>query len=535
MIPPKVIRLEGLSAHQKLEVDEEHDELMKEIEKQAFSFQQQEREEPQLLEIDISSKKMKPTGGDTKLDKKKNVDLDEIKEKKKGKKGKDGGSSARDDSDSHTLSKDSLLRHFKPVDRHQDEVESYDNDDSVLETAQIQKKKKEKEKENQKEFRTLLQTIEEIEENLQKTREQYKIVIYNITVSRLPRIHKLVRNHPWLKVNYGEKAEWVAEYERISTTTFDEEKGGETVEDVGNNREVGVSAVEDGSKAGWIGLNWNFKLERNANDRSDLTVTVCSKDLIIGRYVINKEEFKEIPQSNSGFFAISGNITNALGKVGKIQFICQKVVVEKPAAPVQRVASPSSSPFLRPTVKSEKLNPDRSGKDSEEEEPAEGQDQAVEEGIGLIEKSLTLQQWKYDYVSIRILSLAVMDCKSVHFFESNSPFVVVECGQWIHMTEPIKNSGMAAAWKKLHWKLLMEKISGVSVAVNSNNVNIGKVFLSADDLLSLSAYCESSKIISVIKYLFNGKEITGKLKMNLIINHPDDVVSSKNAVLLHFD
>jgi hypothetical protein len=509
----EAVRLEGLSTHQKLEVYEEHDELMKEIEKQAFSFQPQEREEPQMLEIGISTKKKKLFGDDVKTEKKKDSN-----EKKKGKKGKDGGSSARDDSDSIPLSKDSVYRNVRT--NEEDELGSNDNDDSALEVSQSQKRIKEKNKENQKEFKKLLQTIEEIEENLQKTREQYKIIIYNINVSKLPRIHKLVRNHPWLKVNYGDKTEWIAEYERISTTTFDEEKGGETDGDVGNNMKLGVSSVSDGSKAGWIGLNWNFKLERNEKDRSDLTVTVCSKDLIIGRYAISKEEFKEIPQSNSGFFAINGNITNALGKVGKIQLICQKVAVEKPL-PVQRAISPSSAPLLG---RKEKTGLDQI--ENEEELVGGIPDQEFEV---VKEKPSACRHWKYDYISIRILSLAIMDCKSVHFFESNSPFIVVECGQWVHMTEPAKNAGIAAAWKKLHWKLVMEKISGISIAVNSNNSNIGKVFLSADELLVLSDYQESAKIISVIKYLFNGKEITGKLKLSVIINYPDDVISSKQS------
>ena len=68
-------------------------------------------------------------------------------------------------------------------------------------------------------------------------------------------------------------------------------------------------------------------------DRSDLVVTVCSAKLIIGRYILNSEEFVHIPDTKSGFFEVQGSIINGAGPAGQIKILFKKTSADRPTGP----------------------------------------------------------------------------------------------------------------------------------------------------------------------------------------------------------
>ncbi len=493
------------------EVDDEHEGIMHEIN----NFVGLESAEPQILEVAISKKTKDNTHNNPTESKKKKKHKESEKTKvsleptKETEVPNEPVQTAPVAIDSHTVTS---LTSIPSTSENQEPPQEI--------TTFVKKKKKEKD-ETKSEMKKLLQKVEQVEEKL-KQREQITVTVCNVTVSKLVRVHKLIRNHPWLKVTYGSSHEWVAEY-----ITPEEEE--EESDDVNNNNPTDVAAKKkqrkEGSMAEWRGLSWSFTLERNESDRSDLVFAVCSKDLVIGRYTVKREEFKDIPDSNSGYFSISGDITNTLGKVGVIQLICQRAVAQRPLSPVQ--AKRKATKRLEAETSKEGVMEEKKGGG---EEGKEAEEEVV---VADDPPKRHLDTWRYQHVSLRVLSVAVMDLKSAHFLEANSPSVVMESGEWMGMTEPLKNAGMAASWQKLQWKIAVDRDSGVSIFVNSHAKMIGKLFLSAEELLTLQPE-ESRKVLALVKYISHGSDITGKMKMHVIINHPDDIVESPvlNSVMV---
>lgn len=533
-----------LSASRKREIAEEHLEFL------------QLMEQPQILEIDLNQKKSnnnnsnkdvltnnnksKKKDGESKKKKKKEKDSNSEKKSKKHEDEEEGREAGEDEEEDDHKKSNNNQQEDPPKQEEQEEEEGREEEEEEDEVPTIsQKKKKDKEKEKEKnksEMKQLLKSVEKIEEKLKAQREQQKIVICNIAIAKLIRVHKLVRNHPWLKINYGDDQEWIADYEEGQGAEQDEEEENAGKEGKGEVVVVGTDngrkPARDGSSAQWVGLNWSFPLERNDHERKDLVVTVCSKDYIIGRYVVGKDEWKEIPESPSGFFSVSGDITSSLGKVGVIHMICQKAIAERPMKATSKLALLKQFPGHAAAT-------EEGGEHADEGEAEVLAERSEEKPVDLSSSSMRERQrerearrgqqtpWKYQFVSLRVLAAAVMDLKSAHYFEANSPALLFESGDWMGMTEPVKNGGLAAAWRKLTWKIPIEKISGVNITASSNFVPIGKVYISADELLAIQPTENTSKTaVPIIKYLTNGKEITGKLKVTVVINHPEDIIES---------
>jgi hypothetical protein len=137
----------------------------------------------------------------------------------------------------------------------------------------------------------LKQSIKDVEKKF-KSRELQEIEIYSISLNNLTSAHKFSRNSPWCKCTWGETESWIAEYQHQAHDD------------------------DDKNSAEWIDLKWRFVLPRNEADRKDLIVTVCSQDVIIGRYALLAKDFANIPESQSGYFEVSGEVRNAIGFAG---------------------------------------------------------------------------------------------------------------------------------------------------------------------------------------------------------------------------
>lgn len=341
-----------------------------------------------------------------------------------------------------------------------------------------------KPKELSTESKSLIQEVKNTEERL-KSREQIKLTISKIDVSKLIKVHRFTANQPWIKCSYGNNYSWIADY----------------------------SGRGDGAKASWINLKWSFNLERNTFDRQDLIFSICSKDIVIGKYIVTKEDLAEIPESNSGFFAIQGDVINGLGKAGGISILCQRGVADRPTAnnrsPALNAKQTTTTSPQKSTMRIEDILQD--------EGPSSPADEAEHQNFSPnIQAKLRMSQ-----VSVRVLSIALMDLKSVHLLEANSPSVCVEAGEWKGLTETLRSAGIAARWNNMMWKFVVFRDQGMVVTVYSNTAVIGKVFFSTEELLI--AEPNEKNIVQIVKHISNGKELTGKIKFNMIVNHPNDV------------
>jgi len=328
---------------------------------------------------------------------------------------------------------------------------------------------------SKEERRKLLKAMKEVEQKL-ATREQINITIVTVELTQLVAAHRFTKNSPWIKASYGESCAWVADYEES----------------------------DDGDSATWTNLCWSFDLERNESDRRDLVFTVCSKSLIVGRYAIDRTEFAHIPETKSGYFEVLGDIRSSVGVSGHIRLLCLKGVAERPKGPhhdhhQQRgnhphllglktdTASLVSSPITRETF----LSP------------------------SFVQRSLI----------VKVLSVAAMDLKPVHFLDSNSPFASVEVGDWVGVSEVANNAGMAARWNGLNWKFILSEDVRCEVVIHSKTIKIGRLSVSVEELLA--AETTASGTVQVIKHIVNGTQITGKVKVTMMISDVKADSSSK--------
>ena len=319
----------------------------------------------------------------------------------------------------------------------------------------------------------LTAAVRKVEEKL-KSRELQKLTVVTIEVADLSSAHRFTKNLPWLKASYGSSYSWVADY-----------------------RDGGL-----GEKATWRDLMWSFNLERNIADRSDLVITVCSQNLIIGRYVLNHEEFSHIPDTKSGFFEVSGFIVNGSGVSGKIKMICQRGSGDRPSVPVKEVMSASS--------------------EFDSEVPMKPNSDVLTNDFHSIGRELF----------VKIISIAIIDMKAVHLLEANSPVITIECGTWAGISDVVRGAGVACRWNSLNWKITLRKDEPILATVNSNAKLIGKVPISLEEVDSASV--KSNGMKEVVKYINNGKEISGKIKFNFLVKESSLplIAATSNAATL---
>lgn len=304
------------------------------------------------------------------------------------------------------------------------------------------------------ENKVLLENVRNVEDRL-KSREQICLTMMSIELGNLPSAHRFTKNSPWLKGAYGTLYSWVGEYEE----------------------------TDDGTKAAWKNLRWSFNLERNLKDRNDLVITVCSKNLIIGRYVLGKDEFADIPDTKTGYFEVSGDIMSGIGQAGKVRILFLKGKAERPRGPMKAVAAV----------------------------PVGG---SIPHPVNELKLAVVNSRRLY----VKVVSAAVMDLKSVHFLDVNCPFIAVEVGDWVGVSDTAHNAGMAARWNSLNWKFTVTPEVGIHLMIHSKNVMIGRMHVSMEEITNIQP--KVNNIIEVIKSITDGKDVTGKVKVNILAESP---------------
>lgn len=154
----------------------------------------------------------------------------------------------------------------------------------------------------------LLQSVHAVEERL-KSRVQYQVEVHKIEVSQLIAAHKLLKNQPWIRAVYGASlTSTAAPGGPPSTSSLNSSMPPTittwTLPSPQKLREEGRSDVQsacakDGSAAYWQHTEqpWTFLLERNEGDRQDFVLAVCSRDVVLGRYVLQRGELSALVQT----------------------------------------------------------------------------------------------------------------------------------------------------------------------------------------------------------------------------------------------
>ena len=338
---------------------------------------------------------------------------------------------------------------------------------------------------SKEEQRKVLKAMAEVQQKL-ATREQMNITIVTIELTQLVAAHRFTKNSPWIKASYGDSCSWVADYE-------EEEES------------------EDGGKTAWTNLRWSFDLERNESDRKDLVFTVCSKSLIVGRYVIDRTEFARIPETKSGYFEVLGDVRSSVGVSGRIRLLCLRGVAERPKGPHRDQQRHQTH---RPTM------------DTASTSSSVASSPTREDYIPLQRGPQQLQFGRRSLI-VKVLSVAAMDLKPVHFLESNSPFASVEVGDWVGVSGVVNNAGMAARWNGLNWKFVLSEEVRCEVVIHSKAIKIGRLSVSVEELLA--AQTTASGTVQIIKHIVNGTQITGKVKVTMMISDIKTESSSSSS------
>lgn len=303
----------------------------------------------------------------------------------------------------------------------------------------------------------LRQSVQEVEKRF-KSRELQEIEIYSLSLTHLTLVHKFNKNCTWCKCSWGDNDTWIAEYQPNTNT---------------NNN--------DTTTAEWIDLQWRFILPRNEIDRKDLIVTVCSQDVIIGRYALLAKDFSNIPESQSGYFEVNGEIRNVIGFAGRISLICKHVAAARPSRP----------------------NPNNHA---------------------------------YDRIYLKITSIALLDLKSAYsnslsllFNELNSPYVTVRKDQWERSTSVLVSSGSSGKWSKLNWKIVLERSDTMLFTVMSVSTVIGTVGISWEDIMKHVKGLDGEGTGGLMMYITDGAAISGKIKIAYTVTLFDPYAYRSNS------
>lgn len=278
-----------------------------------------------------------------------------------------------------------------------------------------------------------------------ETRQLLNLVICSIQIENLIPAHRFKKNTPWLNVLYGSQGNWTAPYEE----------------------------ADEGDRAEFLELNWNFILQRDTRHRDDLVIIVNSEDVIVGRYILGRGDWVNVPNTTSGYFKVSGDIINGLGKAGVVKIVFKKAVALPPKAP--RLI--------------ENIGPDAA-----------------------LHSMLPHTARAY----IRVISIACADLKSVNMIESNSPHVLLTCGEgWRKTTDVSVGSGLSAKWNRLPWKLIMGKFDPLVVNVMSTDALIGRIAFTLDEVFQLPV--NNQGFIEIIRPISDGVRISGRVRLVMLV------------------
>ena len=204
-----------------------------------------------------------------------------------------------------------------------------------------------------------------------------------------------------------------------------------------------------GKNAKWEEVGWSIYI----TDETFLKITVQSDSVVIGFIILQARELVAMPIDKYGLTEIEAYLNDGRtqGDSGRIRIVCRL-----------------ESHF------------------EEEEVPSDDEEEVVEMKDNQIWK--TFPDGTTSCIQIprithaEVLGISVLDLKSVHVFTSNSPFCIMETGQFISATSVQPFKGNKASWLDLGWSYFLTASSSIKISVNSGTKIIGQVSFTTRDL-----------------------------------------------------
>jgi hypothetical protein len=149
-------------------------------------------------------------------------------------------------------------------------------------------------------------------------------------------------------------------------------------------------------------------------------------------------------------------------------------------------------------------------------------------------QNIALNYDDIDKVYVKVLSIVLADMPPVRSHELNSPLVTVSCGPWEKKTNIDYGAGASTKWTKLYWKIILGRFDILSFNVSSHSSgcdSIGNIGVAIDDLLPDKV--GSDGVVIIVRYLTDGKNITGKIRVRLQIRYPTAIATILNNAASH--
>ena len=309
------------------------------------------------------------------------------------------------------------------------------------------KKKKDKKKANaMEEAKRIAKEKADAMEQKRLARELTKITIVAVEIKELISAHKFAKNDPWILCVVNGDQKFRGEYQEAPY----------------------------GDHAEWHDLNWKFLRPRNQEDRKDMVIAVGSKDLIIGRYVLTAEEWGNIPNTETGYFEIAGDIYNYMGLAGKISVTCHREAEKRPP----KAPPPSHEDIVAPPHTVYPAN---------------------------------FKAW------VRIVSLSAIELPPGHIGEFNSPYAVITCGDnFEKRTSVLVYAGSSCQWDRLPWRLIMHRDPIMTISFWSLKVLLGQVCITLGEIGVIPPDEHGNTV--VVRKLLDGAKISGQVRMVLFLS-----------------
>ncbi len=244
-----------------------------------------------------------------------------------------------------------------------------------------------------------------------------------------------------------------------------------------------------GSDAYWVGMNntWRFVVE----DTSVLRLNVWSKDIFVGTVDVKAKEIMAYPIDPDGNTEIMLALKDEGKTTGRLRLNC---VFEYFRKGENTNYDPQPEPVVYIPPRAKKLEIDSYG-----DVP------------------------KYELPCIaKIISVSLVDLKSVHTFSRNSPRVKIVCDRKQALTSVLPRAGKSARWVDLDWDIPLNEGCIMMIYCSSSDVPIGFVELEAHHIADEPL--DNYGMTNISRFLRNHDGLsTGKLTIIMQLQNVPDL------------
>ena len=304
----------------------------------------------------------------------------------------------------------------------------------------------------------------------------------------------------------------------------------------------------------WENLSFSYSIVRDIRIR----IGLFSGSKRIGSTTFNFNELRLASQNSLNIADLYGILTNEDNNIiGKLQMICTFIIDNKKAPEVRnnmQTNENSSSPayfkgsYLDSSIVIESSNladvGDFGGSSVDVGNGVPSSPLAINSSVAFNNNTITTSVDKYYFdtsgqklnlpIRVFICDLTCSNLQSVHKFASNSPFVVIKCGQETRTTSVLKKTGSSAAWESLDFSFILVNFkSSLELEVMSGKNLIGATSISAKELIEYPQ--DFNGLVDIPLKIYSNKKITGDLNFTssflpLTVQEKKDLEESSSLI-----